>query len=300
MAEQRHRGHSQRHRGDGRHAPELGGVGKTVLARHYAWEKRGRYHGIWWLRAESQDTLIDDIAALGQRLRLPIPEDAEPEDAARLTLAHVEQTHTPKPWLLVYDNVEDKKLVSRFTPHENAHILYTTRLPGWRGKAAELQVDVFPRDTAIAYLLAYAPDETAEAAGALADALGCLPLALTHARAYCQERAWSFAQYRERLAEKLDAMPEDPDSDYLNSVYVTFTLAIDRAAEKCPAAPRLLALIAHYAPDQIPLWLIPEKAMPQQERDDALAALRRLSRSWQTTGCPMARRAFLCTGWCRR
>jgi hypothetical protein len=26
----------------------LGGVGKSVLAREYAWRARGRYHGVWW------------------------------------------------------------------------------------------------------------------------------------------------------------------------------------------------------------------------------------------------------------
>ena len=32
----------------------LGGVGKSVLAREYAWRNRERYHGVWWVRAENE------------------------------------------------------------------------------------------------------------------------------------------------------------------------------------------------------------------------------------------------------
>jgi hypothetical protein len=167
----------------------LGGVGKTVLARHYAWVHRKRYQGVWWLRAEERDTLFEDLTALGRRLGLAFAPDADPEEAARETLDHLAQMHTPKPWLLIYDNVEDKPLAQRFIPPENAHNLFTTRLTNWLGEADELRVDKFPRDTAIDFLLAQAsPEENRDTAGRLADALGDLPLALAHARAYCKAR----------------------------------------------------------------------------------------------------------------
>ncbi len=38
----------------------LGGVGKSVLAREYAWYERENYRGVWWLRAEKRETLLDD------------------------------------------------------------------------------------------------------------------------------------------------------------------------------------------------------------------------------------------------
>ncbi len=46
----------------------LGGVGKSVLAQEYAWRNRARYRGVWWLRAETEQTLLDDLIALGSRL----------------------------------------------------------------------------------------------------------------------------------------------------------------------------------------------------------------------------------------
>ena len=52
----------------------MGGVGKTVLAQEYAWRNRERYCGIWWVRAEVQDTLMDDLAALGARFIPGLPD----------------------------------------------------------------------------------------------------------------------------------------------------------------------------------------------------------------------------------
>ena len=254
----------------------LGGIGKTVVAKQYAWDARDRYHGLWWVRAESRDALLDDLIALGRRLRLDFDE-TKPEEAALATLDHIAQTPKAKPWLMVYDNVEDKALVRRFTPAENAHLILTTRLPDWLGEAEDLPVDVFPRETAIDYLLAGAPQATREAAGRLADALGCLPLALSHARAFCRARGKSFEAYAGELAARLDTLPKDAAADYPRSVFATFSLAMDRASEDCPAAARLMGLLAHVAPDQIPLWLIPDAVMPEEERDEALEALARLS-----------------------
>lgn len=45
----------------------MGGVGKTTLARAYAFRNRGDYHGVWWLRAEKAETLVDDLIELGRR-----------------------------------------------------------------------------------------------------------------------------------------------------------------------------------------------------------------------------------------
>ena len=253
-----------------------GGIGKTTVAKQYAWDARDRYHGLWWVRAESRDALLDDLIALGRRLRLDFDEK-KPEEAALATLDHIAQTPKAKPWLMVYDNVEDKALVRRFTPAENAHFILTTRLPDWLGEAEDLPVDVFPRETAIDYLLAGVPQATREAAGRLADALGCLPLALAHARAFCRARGKSFEAYAGELATRLDTLPKDAAADYPRSVFATFSLAMDRASEDCPAAARLMGLLAYVAPDQIPLWLIPETVMPEEERDEALDALARLS-----------------------
>jgi hypothetical protein len=60
----------------------MGGVGKSVLAQEYGWRNRARYRGVWWLRAERPETLIDDLIALGSRL-MPGLEEIPERDRAR-------------------------------------------------------------------------------------------------------------------------------------------------------------------------------------------------------------------------
>ncbi len=163
----------------------LGGVGKSVLARGYAWENRARYHGVWWLRAQSPDTILDDLIELGCRIVNPdLREWPDPRAAAQAVLDAIAQQTTEKPWLLVYDNAEAPEGVRELIPPAGAHALLTTRWQDWYGEATEVRVGVFPRETATEYLMAQArggaeqPVETRAAAARLAEDLGFLPLAL--------------------------------------------------------------------------------------------------------------------------
>jgi tetratricopeptide (TPR) repeat protein len=252
----------------------LGGVGKTVLAKQYAWENREKYHGIWWIRAGKHETLIDDLVALGARF-IPGLESLEPEKGARATLDQIAQMRTDKPWLLVYDNVDDQAAVREWTPAENAHVLITTRLTQWHGAADELPVDVFDPETAIDFLVSESVNKDRAAAGRLADTLGRLPLALSHARAYCAERNWPFDQYVAKLPELIRRKPKG--AEYPDAVFATFSLAIEKAAANCAEAERVLGLLAFLAPDQVPLWLISADVLSEDRRDEALAALNAVS-----------------------
>jgi hypothetical protein len=253
----------------------MGGVGKTVLAQEFAWRNREDYYGIWWLRADKAEILVDDLVELGARF-IPGLGDLKPEDAALKTVDQLAQMRTEKPWLLLYDNAEGPALLRRFTPAENAHVLITTRRTDLHGEAdEELAVDVFDRDTAIAYLLKQARNGDADLAGRLADALHCLPLALSHARAYCWARNWSFDRYVAKLSDLIAEAPKH--AAYPASVFATFSLAIEKAAAECAEAETLMALFAFFAPDKIPLWLIPEEVLSEKQRDDALAALTSVS-----------------------
>ncbi len=248
----------------------MGGVGKSVLARQYAWENQARYRGVWWVRAEDPQTLIDDLIALGSRLLVNLTEIAEREQALHRALDEIARSATKEwPWLIVYDNVEKPEDIETLTPKSGAQILITSRCPRWTDHAKELPVDVFPPETAIDFLLAGRPRETCEAASRLAIKLGYLPLALNHARAYCADANLSFDAYAARFA-KLISAPTNP-------VFVTFDLAITKAAQTCPEAEKLMAIAAFLAPERIPLDIITEDVMSEAQRDEAVLALRRLS-----------------------
>ncbi|MGF1620473.1 MAG: tetratricopeptide repeat protein [Rhodomicrobiaceae bacterium] len=260
----------------------LGGVGKTVLARMYGWRNRARYRGVWWLRAETQDeadqTLIDDLLALGSELQIPRFDEIRERDQSRaiqLTLAAIEQSGAETPWLMIYDNAEKPNAIEKLTPRSGAHLLITTRWPHWHGRAEPLAVDVFPPEIAIDYLLDGAPFPDREAAARLAEALGYLPLALSHARAYCIESHLDFDAYGARIAERIKHAPGS--ADYPDTVFATFNLAMDKVAANCAEAEKLVAAIAFLAPDQIPVSLFTEDFIEEALLNKAVAALSNIS-----------------------
>ena len=133
-------------------------------------------------------------------------------------------------------------------------MLITTRWSDWGRAAAPVKIGVFPPDVAAQFLLD--STERSDRAGAenLAAALGHLPLALDHAAAYCRRTG-------HRLRRRIEELPADlirkapRGVDYDTPVFATFELAIDKAAEACPEAEKLMGICAFLAPDRIPLSL---------------------------------------------
>ena len=208
-------------------------MGKSALAREYAWRARGRYRGVWWLRAEERATLMGDLIELGARFIKCLDEVQNREAAANAALDFLAQTPEQKPWLLVYDNAENPDSIGGLTPRTGAHVLVTSRWQDWHGSARELPLEVFNELAALGFLMAQArgaelrPDETRAAAAQLAADLGRLPLALAIACAHAWSMGWSFAQYREHLAQtKFLERNQTKGVNYSHSIATTFTLAI--------------------------------------------------------------------------
>jgi KaiC/GvpD/RAD55 family RecA-like ATPase len=91
----------------------MGGVGKTQLAAEYAYRHAHKYHIVWWLRAEREETVTADYAALAEALALPEAKAAEIGLAVAAAKAHLAQS---KDWLLILDNAESVDAASRITP----------------------------------------------------------------------------------------------------------------------------------------------------------------------------------------
>ena len=129
-----------------------GGVGKSTLAREYAWRNRERYAGVGWLRAEKIETTIEDLLKLGSGLTEPLP--ANRNMALQWVLAQLSSAGS-RPWLLIYDNVEKPQDIAKLMPSEGAHVLVTTRFRHSFSDGhgfAEIPIGVFPRALAIEFL----------------------------------------------------------------------------------------------------------------------------------------------------
>ncbi len=175
----------------------LGGMGKSTLAREYALRasKQNAYTGIWWLNAaKAPDT--DTFDGIEQGLvglrSLLYPGTGEPQDrsqAARDMLAFLSAHGSEKPWLLVYDNVDDQSVLRVWAPPANVRVLMTSRIAKWRNDVANIEVGEWTISEAVTYLRKESGrvDLTETGAERFAAELGHLPLALSHAAAYLRD-----------------------------------------------------------------------------------------------------------------
>ncbi|MGH6924654.1 MAG: tetratricopeptide repeat protein [Propylenella sp.] len=240
----------------------LRGVGKTTLAVAYAERHRENYRATWWIRAESESGMRADLVALGVRLGW-VAADEKEEPALNAALGKLRDDGAGI--LLIYDNAFDSKTLKPYLPRSGAsRVLITSNAPAWRGLAEPLEIDVWPKEVGADYLIARTGRAAErEAAEALSEALGGLPLAHEQAAAYCEDLGVALADYRRRFEGEAGKFLDDAEyapEEYHNrrTVAATFSLAIDEAARRHPAAEPLLVHAALLAPEPIPLYLFSE------------------------------------------
>jgi hypothetical protein len=269
----------------------LGGIGKSVLAREYARRHPDRYAGVWWLNAERDrlgqgfEGIETGLVELGALFIRDLDRVEDRAKAARHALDFLADGGFDKPWLLIYDNADDLGVLRQWAPKGNAQVLLTTRLRGWPGGVRAIEIEEWPLPDAIAYLLQESgrADLGEAEADAIAQALGRLPLALSHAAAYLRRRLnVTAAAYVAGLARRMREAP--PDAEYGRAVFATFGQALDEAEREAPAARAVLSLAAFLAPADIPEELLsqaspanPVAAADPEAIVEAIGALAHLS-----------------------
>jgi hypothetical protein len=214
----------------------LGGIGKTQLALEYAYRYREAYRLVWWVRAEEPETLAADYAALAEPLNL-LPQAAQAQSETIAVVRRWLEHH--EGWLLILDNAPEPAAIHPYLPHTiHGHLIITSRHFGWGGTAQSLTVPVLPREEAVKLLLGVTQQSDGEVAGAIAQTLGDLPLALAQAAAYIDATGLSLSAYVQRLQTHLEALLRrgEGSPDYPNTVATTWTMAF--AASRRSSLPR--------------------------------------------------------------
>lgn len=270
-----------------------GGVGKTQLAAMFNLSRSRTTDLRVWVTATSRESVMAAYADAATAIDVA-PADARPQEASRRFVEWLAATDTS--WLVVLDDVTDESVLDGLLPQgPSGELLITTRLRRLPiGPAECINVDVFTPTEALAYFaeslaspdLAHAQviDEAAE----LAEDLGHLPLALSHAAAVIAHDGITCADYRRRFADRSialrDLLPGRPPDDYAHTVATTWELAIERADAMAPAglARPAMALASVLDPNGAPdtLWTVPPTlrwaTTPQPDTHAMRQALRNL------------------------
>jgi hypothetical protein len=233
----------------------LGGLGKSQIALEFAYRtfSAAEYDVVWWVRAESPVTLVDDLVSLAGPLDLPPDSDQEHVVAAVLIALR-----RRRDWLIIFDDAAEPAAVRNWLPGGLGRTVITSRVRGWGSIATPLGLDGFTRDESVHYLRRRVEKYDERAANELANLVEDLPLALAQAAGYMAVHDLSIgayvALYRDRgtaghlLAEQLE--------DYSASVATTWLLHYDVLAAEDRGALELLRMCSFLDPDDVDLALL--------------------------------------------
>jgi hypothetical protein len=196
----------------------MGGVGKTQLAIEYIYRHKPDYRVIWWIHSEESATMAADYASLADDLDLPEKDSTDQTEIVRAVKCWLEHNSG---WLLIFDNAHDPGAIRDYLPQGGAgHIIITSRSPDWGSVAGLLPVKKFDRADSIEFLCKRTGQDDQDAADALADELGDLPLALEQAGAYIGRR-----EPRLRIIRN-SSDPDEKNSGGTNSLRQTIRIRL--------------------------------------------------------------------------
>jgi TPR repeat protein len=239
----------------------MGGVGKSYLALAYACEARNchAYDFIYWINSETEEGLLRGYKGILKKLDLlkGLQSSEDIIDAVNEGLSH------KKKWLLIYDNVPTPSFfnVNNKLPEVGGNILLTSRYTkGWRNKDNVINVDIFRPEDSVNYFMTNLSLEPTESnkkdAFDLADALGHLPLALSHAASYITHKDDTMKEYLKKFSEEPGFIfkedPDNPDTEISYKHIVAKTLALALAGWRIsPLGHNLMEYFAYLDSDFI-------------------------------------------------
>ena len=237
----------------------LGGVGKSSVAREYAWRNREEYSVVWWLNAQTESAIVEGLLRVGTLFVRGLDQLADRRGAAQQVTNSVLGGFA-KPVLLIFDNLEDERLLRPWLPRNGSRALATSRNASWGAEIASIPVQTWSLETSISYLRRESgrADLNEADARTIAEALGALPLALAHAAASLRGmRMVTPARYLESISAHLKNAPRG--AEYPRSVFATFSAAIAQAENEAGGAAALLCFAALFAPEAVPDELFRER-----------------------------------------
>ena len=260
------------------------GCGKTQLASALAQQCEGAHWSlVAWVNASSTESITSDLVELARELKIDTNDQPSQEQIIGRCLNYLRSSEASDR-LIIFDNVEDINHLTGLIPSGDGVrvVATTTNKVGWEDQGwNSIKVGVFDRNTSIDYLLTVTNSDDRDAADALAERLGDLPLAIAQAAATARHKDLSLARYLKRLksrGEELVIRPI-PGDEYTDDVATVLRMAVEAAVDSMKngtkqMARRQLGALALLAESGVPTrWLDPtveqldDDESPDTQRD---------------------------------
>ena len=273
----------------------ISGIGKTQLAKQYAYASHKKYDLIWWFDADkSMETQIDGL--LSEIFRRTNKPYYRPASSIALT-KKLQDTlvFMGSNWLLIFDNVEDISTITPYVTLKNTdslfkHVIVTSKKMNKTYPA--LMIDKFQRTESLAFLSKILEGETEDDLNELAETLGDFPLALAQAAGYIKanpsvsvrtyielfkdshSELWNAEEKSEQDGQSSHVLKDN----YSKTISTTIKMNIASIKERSPLAYDLLCFcsLLHY--HHIPLellehWACSKRGASKLEFHEALSLL---------------------------
>ncbi|MFZ3166862.1 MAG: FxSxx-COOH system tetratricopeptide repeat protein [Candidatus Methanoperedens sp.] len=242
----------------------LGGIGKTQTAIEYAYKYKDEYKAVFWVNADSKESIISSFVKIAGLLNLPVKDDKEQEliaDSVKHWLGMNSR------WLLIFDNADDPKLVEKYFPFQSkGHIILTSRAQIFANLhiMKPLKMDEMSPDESKQFLLRRTGRNDiplnqieTDAIEQLGKELDYFPLALEQAGAFIHEKSSGFNDYLISYRNRgLELLEEKKSDSYPKSIATTWSLNFEQVKQTSNASIDLLYVSAFLSPYGIPLELI--------------------------------------------
>ena len=244
------------------------GCGKTQLAAALAQEcEDANWSLSAWVNASSPESITSDLVELAKELKIDTSDQPTPKTIIHRLFNRLKSAD-PSDRLIVFDNVENIDDLRGLLPSGDGvrMVATTTNNAGWEHHDWKtIKVGVFDRSESIDYLLTVTRCDDHDAADALAQRLGDLPLAIAQAAGTARHKDLSLARYLKRLdsrGEELD-IHHNLGDEYTDDVATVLWMAVEAAVDSMKngtkhMARRQLGALALLAESGVPTrWLDP-------------------------------------------
>ena len=255
------------------------GCGKSQLASDLAqWCEKQEWSLVAWINAASRESTKSDLVELAQRLPIDRSDKPTQDQLINRCLDYFKSANATDR-LIIFDNVEDINDLTGLVPRGDGLrvVVTTTDKRGWRQQSWKvLELGVFSRKDSIKCLLRITDSKDREAANAVAQKLGDLPLAIVQAGATACEEDWTLKKYLVRLKRysssivikrvRGDAYTEGVS----NALFMAVDVALDKlGGDEREVARRQLGGLAVLAQSGVPTrWIDPLSYNADQEENN--------------------------------
>ncbi len=270
------------------------GCGKSQLASDLAqWCEKQKWSLVAWINAVSREAVKNDLVELARLLSIDLSDEPNRDQIVNRCIDYFNSSNSGDR-LIVFDNVKDIDDLIKLVPRGDGLrvVVTTTNDCGWKNQSWDsIKVGVFSREDSIKCLLQITDSKDREAADAVAQKLGDLPLAIAQAGATACEEDLTLKQYISRLEHYSSSivikrvLGDDYTADVSSALFMAVNVALDKlGGDEREVARRQLGGLAVLAQSGVPTrWIDPlstdvyssdlEENVPDNADENAHSAL---------------------------